>query len=104
MVRRLSEKLLELTNTDIVMHYLRDVEADVPLCITVPIYGPAVDQSAVVESLLPHMIVPDLPLSRIFHFDVHPSVIHCSFYICFSFLQFFPFCQRSAFCRNGFIN
>ena len=97
-VRRLSEKLLELTNNDTVMRYLRDMEADVPLCITVPIYGPAVDQSAVVESLLPHMIVPDLPLSRIFHFDVHPSVRHCSFY---SFFPFFgSFCPSVKDRRN----
>ena len=75
-VRRLSESLVQLGNNDEVLSYLRDMEADVPLCISVPIYGPAVDQCAVVESLLPHMIVPDLPLSRIFHLDVHPSVLN----------------------------
>ena len=74
-VRRLSESLLEIANNSIVTGYLRDMEADVPMCISVPIYGPTVDQCAVVESLLPHLIVPDLPLSRIFHLDVHPSVI-----------------------------
>ena len=75
-VRRLSESLVQLGNNDEVLSYLRDMEADVPLCISVPIYGPAVDQCAVVESLLPHMFVPDLPLSRIFHLDVHPSVLN----------------------------
>ena len=74
-VRRLSESLLEIANNSVVTSYLRDMEADVPMCISVPIYGPTVDQCAVVESLLPHVIVPDLPLSRIFHLDVHPSVI-----------------------------
>ena len=88
MVRRLSENLLELPNNDVVMRYLKDMDADVPLCITVPIYGPAVDQCSVVESLLPRMIAPDLPLSRIFHLDVHPSVGSCSsvnttFYVSF---------------------
>ena len=77
MVRRLSENLLELPNNDVVMCFLKDMDADVPLCITVPIYGPAVNQCRVVESLLPHMIVPDLPLSRILHLDVHPSVGSC---------------------------
>ena len=76
-VRRLSESLLQLANNDEVIRYLRDMEADVSLCVSVPIYGPAVDQCAVVESLLPHMIVPDLPLSRIFHLDVHPLVGYC---------------------------
>ena len=78
-VRRLSESLVQLGNNDGVLSYLRDMEADVPLCISVPIYGPAVDQCSVVESLLPHMIVPDLPLSRIFHLDVHPSVLNAFF-------------------------
>ena len=74
-VRRLSESLLEIASNSLVTSYLRDMEADVPMCISVPIYGPTVDQCAVVESLLQHVIVPDLPLSRIFHLDVHPSVI-----------------------------
>ena len=73
-VRRLSESLPGLKNNDAVMDFLRDMETDVPLCISVPIYGPSVHQCAIAESLLPHTIVPDLPLSRIFHLDVHPSV------------------------------
>ncbi|PFX29705.1 E3 ubiquitin-protein ligase RNF213 [Stylophora pistillata] len=73
-VYRLSQRLGELRNNDAVMDYLRDMSTDVPLCISVPIYGPIVHQRVVVESLLPHTIVPDLPLSRIFHFDVHPSI------------------------------
>ena len=69
-VRRLSENLVQIGNNDNVLSYL-----SLP-CISVPIYGPAVDQCAVVKSLLPHVILPDLPLSRIFHLDVHPSVLN----------------------------
>ena len=72
-VRRLSENLVQIGNNDNVLSYL-----SLP-CISVPIYGPAVDQCSVVESLLPHIIVPDLPLSRIFHLDVHPSVLNVFF-------------------------
>lgn len=74
LVCRLSQSLPGLKNNETVMDYLRDMEADVPLCITVPIYGPFVHQNAIAESLLPHTIIPDLPLSRVFHLDVHPSV------------------------------
>lgn len=73
-VYRLSQSLHGLKNNETVMDYLRDMEADVPLCITVPIYGPFVHQYAIAESLLPYTIIPDLPLSRVFHLDVHPSV------------------------------
>ena len=73
-VYRLSQSLPGLRNNETVMNYLRDMEADEPLCITVPIYGPFVHQYAIAESLLPHIIIPDLPLSRVFHLDVHPSV------------------------------
>ena len=69
-VYRLSQSLHGLKNNETVMDYLRDA----PLCITVPIYGPFVHQYAIAESLLPHTIIPDLPLSRVFHLDVHPSV------------------------------
>ena len=74
LVCRLSQSLSGLKNNETVIDYLRDMEADVPLCITVPIYGPFVHQDAIAESLLPHTIIPDLPLSRVFHLDVHPSV------------------------------
>lgn len=74
LVCRLSQSLPGLKNNETVIDYLRDMEADVPLCITVPIYGPFVHQDAIAESLLPHTIIPDLPLSRVFHLDVHPSV------------------------------
>jgi len=73
-VCRLSQSLAGLKNNETVMDYLRDMEADVQLCITVPIYGPFVHQYSIAESLLRHTIVPDLPLSRVFHLDVHPSV------------------------------
>ena len=54
------------------MPYFEDKDTDVQL--TIPIYGPSVNQCSVVEAFLPHMVAPDLPLSRIFHLDVHPSV------------------------------
>lgn len=73
-VCRLSQSLPGLKNNETVMDFLRDMEDDVPLCITVPVYGPFVHQYTIAESLLPHTIVPDLPLSRVFHLDVHPSV------------------------------
>ncbi|XP_068694638.1 E3 ubiquitin-protein ligase rnf213-alpha-like [Montipora foliosa] len=73
-VHRLSQKLHELPNNDVVIRYLADADADLTLCITIPIYGPTVNQCSIAESLLPHMVVPDLPLSRIFHLDVQPSV------------------------------
>ncbi|KAJ7355098.1 hypothetical protein OS493_027887, partial [Desmophyllum pertusum] len=68
-VSRLSDK-----NNDAMKDYLEDMEADVPIYISVPIYGPLVDQCAIAQSLLPHIVLPDLPLSRIFHLDVHSSV------------------------------
>ena len=73
-VHRLNENLRQLANNDVVIRYLEDTDTDVQLCIVIPIYGPAVNQCSVVESFLPHMVAPDLPLSRIFHIDVHPSV------------------------------
>ncbi|KAK2555497.1 E3 ubiquitin-protein ligase rnf213-alpha [Acropora cervicornis] len=73
-VHRLHQNVRQLTNNDVVIRYLDDTDTDVQLCIAIPIYGPEVKQSSVVESFLPHMVAPDLPLSRIFHLDVHPSV------------------------------
>ena len=70
-VRRLSEKLI---NNDIVTQHLRDLGTNMSLCTTVPIHEPAVNQSAIVEALLPHDINPDTPLSRMFHFDIAPLV------------------------------
>ena len=85
-VCRLSQRLSELQNNETVMD-LRGINIDVPLCINVPIYGPIIHQSAVVESLLHHTVAPDLPVSRVFHVDVHPSV---NFFFFHSF--FFPIC------------
>ena len=73
-VHRLHQNVRQLTNNDVVIRYLDDTDTDVQLCIAIPIYGPEVKQCSVVESFLPHMVAPDLPLSRIFHLDVHPSV------------------------------
>ena len=89
-VCRLSQRLSELQNNETVMDYLRGINIDVPLCINVPIYGPIIHQSAVVESLLHHTVAPDLPISRIFHFDVHLSVnFFFSFFLNLAFLFFF---------------
>ena len=88
-VCRLSQRLSELQNNETVMDYLRDMNTDMPLCINVPIYGPIIHQSAVVESLLHHTVAPDLPVSRIFHVDVHPSV---NFFFFHSF--FFSYMYR----------
>ena len=81
-VHRLHQNARQLTNNDVVIRYLEDTDTDVQVCIAIPIYGPEVKQCSVVESFLPHMVAPDLPLSRIFHLDVHPSVgstlyMHC---------------------------
>ena len=73
-VQRLHQNVRQLTNNDVVIRCLEDTDTDVQLCIAIPIYGPAVNQCSVVKSFLPHMVAPDLPLSRIFHIDVHPSV------------------------------
>ena len=73
-VHRLHQNVRQLTNNDVVIRYLEDTDTDVQLCIAIPIYGPEVKQCSVVESFLQHMVAPDLPLSRIFHLDVHPSV------------------------------
>ena len=70
-VRRLSEKLI---NNDIVIQHLRNQGTNMSLCTTVPIHVPAVNQSAVVEALLPHDINPATPLSRMFHLDIAPLV------------------------------
>lgn len=71
-VRRLCEKLLELQRS--ALETDDSLEAVENLCVRIPVYGSVVDQCAVTESLL-HMTRPDWPFSRIFHLDVHPSVI-----------------------------
>lgn len=73
-VHRLNQNLRELRNNDVVIRYFEGTDTDLPLCIAIPIYGPAVNHCSVVESFLRHMVPPDWPLSRIFHIDVHPSV------------------------------
>ena len=73
-VHRLNQNLRQLPNNDVVIPQFEDRDTDEQLCIAIPIYGPSVNQCSVVEAFLPHMVAPDLPLSRIFHLDVHPSV------------------------------
>ena len=74
MVRRLSQPLESFLNNEIVTRQLKALGRDSPLCITVPIHGKMVDKSAVVEALNPHAVLPNIPLSRIFHLDISPSV------------------------------
>ena len=74
MVRRLSQPLESFLNNDIVTRQLKALGRDSPLCITVPIHGKMVDKSAVVEALNPHAVLPNIPLSRIYHQDIYPSV------------------------------
>ena len=79
-VRRLSEELensKKILNNDIAKQRLRNMGADVPpLIAVVPIHERTVNQSAVVGALLQHSIAPNIPLSRICHIDVSPSVSH----------------------------
>ena len=79
-VQRLSEELensKKILNNDIAKQRLRNMGADVPpLIAVVPIHERTVNQSAVVGALLQHSIAPNIPLSRIFHIDVSPSVSH----------------------------
>ena len=74
MVRRLSQPLESFLNNEIETRQLKALGRDSPLCITVPIHGKMVDKSAVVEALNPHAVLPNIPLSRIFHLDISPSV------------------------------
>ena len=73
-VRRLTEQLPNLANNDMVMTNLRREDSNTSLDVTVPLHGNSTDSSMLVEALLPHAVKVNVPLSRIFHLDVSPSV------------------------------
>ena len=72
-VRRLTEQLPNLNN-DMVMENLRRQVSKTFLHVTVPLHGNSIDPSMLVDALLPHAVKANVPLSRIFHLDVSPSV------------------------------
>ena len=73
-VRRLTEQLPNLVNNDMVMTNLRRQDSNTFLHVTVPLHGNSTDSSMLVGALLPHAVKVNVPLSRIFHLDVSPSV------------------------------
>ena len=73
-VRRLTEQLPNLVNNDMVMTNLRRKDSKTFLHVTVPLHGNSTDSSMLVDALLPHAVKANVPLSRIFHLDVSPSV------------------------------
>ena len=72
-VRRLTEQLPNLNN-DMVMENLQRQVSKTFLHVTVPLRGNSIDSSMLVDALLPHAVKANVPLSRIFHLDVSPSV------------------------------
>ena len=71
-VRRLTDQLQNLMNNAMVVSH----DTDISLHVTVPLHGNSTDSSMLVESLLPHALMTNVPLSRVFHLDVSPSVRH----------------------------
>ena len=69
-VRRLTDQLPNLVNNDMVLTN----DSNVALHVTVPLHGNSTDSSMLVDSLLPHAVRANVPLSRVFHLDVSPSV------------------------------
>ncbi|PFX17552.1 E3 ubiquitin-protein ligase RNF213, partial [Stylophora pistillata] len=73
-VRRLTEQLPDLANNEMVVTNLRSQDCNALLHVTVPLHGNSTDSSMVVDALLPHTVKANVPLSRIFHVDVSPSM------------------------------
>ena len=73
-VRRLTDQLPNLVNNDMVLTNLRTHDSNVALHVTVPLHGNSTDSSMLVDSLLPHAVRANVPLSRVFHLDISPSV------------------------------
>ena len=69
-VRRLTDQLSNLVNNDMVLASCSSTS----LHVTVPLHGNSTDSSVLVDSLLPHAVEGNIPLSRVFHLDVSPSV------------------------------
>ncbi|KAJ7339375.1 hypothetical protein OS493_005769 [Desmophyllum pertusum] len=70
-VRRLTDQLPNLVNNDMVV---RRHDSNISLHVTVPLHGNSTDSSMLVDSLLPHAVKANVPLSRVFHLDVSPSI------------------------------
>ena len=73
-VRRLTDQLPNIINNDMVLTNLRRRDSNISLNVTVPLHGNSTDSSMLVDSLLPHAVKANVPLSRVFHLDVSPSV------------------------------
>ncbi|XP_022803330.1 E3 ubiquitin-protein ligase rnf213-alpha-like isoform X2 [Stylophora pistillata] len=73
-VRRLTEQLPDLENNDLIMTNLRGQDSKTLLHVTVPLHGNSTDSSMVADALLSHAVKANVPLSRIFHLDVSPSM------------------------------
>ncbi|XP_068731195.1 E3 ubiquitin-protein ligase rnf213-alpha-like [Montipora capricornis] len=69
-VRRLTEQLPNLVNNELVLSH----SPSTSLHVTVPLHGNSTDSSMLVDSLLPHEVRANVPLSRVIHLDVSPSV------------------------------
>lgn len=69
-VGRLTDQLTKLVNNDMVLSRCPSTS----LHVTVPLHGNSTDSSMLVDSLLPHGVKANVPLSRVFHLDVAPSV------------------------------
>ena len=69
-VRRLTDQLPNLVNNDMFLCHCSNTS----LHVTVPLHGNSTDSSMLVDSLLPHGVRANVPLSRVFHLDVAPSV------------------------------
>jgi hypothetical protein len=72
LVSRLSEQLSKLENNCKVKESIED--SQVKLTVTVPLHRALVDTCAILDALWQNPVKADLPVSRIIHLDVSPSV------------------------------
>ncbi|XP_067057901.1 E3 ubiquitin-protein ligase rnf213-alpha-like isoform X3 [Acropora muricata] len=89
-VRRLADQLPNLVNNDMVLSH----SPNTSLHVTVPLHGNSTDSSMLVDSLLPHGVRSDVPLSRVFHLDVAPSVRRGLDTLLFNLLVLGSLCDR----------
>ena len=73
-VHRLTKQLPDISNNRTVLSHASDTS----LHVTVPLHGNSTDSYMIVDSLLPNEVNGSVPLSRVFHLDVSPSVRHKS--------------------------
>ena len=96
-VRRLTDQLQNLVNNDMVV--CRD--SGISLHVTVPLHGNSTDSSMLVDSLLPHATRANVPLSRVFHLDVAPSVRHENWLFVSIIIPWFRYiCQFADMCSG----